>query len=82
MGEIVNLSDKLKAIRRKEDVTQTEFCELVGLSISTYKKNEAAMFEMGYGALCKILNHPQFTKYTLWLMTDQEAPECGQVSAV
>lgn len=76
----MDLASKLKAIRRKEGVTQAEFCELVGLSISSYKKYESAMFEMGYGALCKVVNHPRFTKYTLWLMTDQVAPDCGQMS--
>jgi transcriptional regulator with XRE-family HTH domain len=78
----VDLSIKLKAIRRKEGVTQAEFCKLVGLSPSTYKKYEQSLFEMGYGALNQMLSHPQFTKYTLWLMTDNDAPECGQVSAV
>ncbi|KAB2518420.1 transcriptional regulator [Pseudomonas koreensis] len=76
----MDLAGKMKAIRRQEGVTQAEFCELVGLSLSTYKKNEASMFEMGYGPLSKILNHPRFMKYTLWLMIDQVAPECGQIS--
>lgn len=76
----MELAIKLKAIRRQEGVTQSEFCELVGISISTYKKYESSMFEMGYGALCKLANHPRFMKYTLWLMTDHTAPDCGQVS--
>lgn len=80
--EIMDLAAKLKAIRASERVTQTEFCELLGFSISTYKKYEASMFEMGYGALSKVVNHPRFMKYTLWLMIDQVAPECGQVSPV
>lgn len=73
---------KLKAMRKAEGMTQTEFCELLDFSISTYKKYEASMFEMGYGALTKVLQHPQFKKYTLWLMTDETAPACGQVSPV
>ncbi|KPW73520.1 MULTISPECIES: helix-turn-helix domain-containing protein [Pseudomonas syringae group] len=77
----MDLAIKLKAIRRREGVTQSEFCEQVGISISTYKKYEASMFEMGYGALCKVTNHPNFKKYTLWLMTGDTASECGQVSA-
>lgn len=78
----MDLSVKLKAIRSREGMTQSEFCEMVGLSVSTYKKYEQAVFEMGYEALSKVLSHPRFTKYTLWLMTDNEARECGQVSAV
>lgn len=78
----MDLAAKLKAIRAKEGVTQTQFCELLGFSISTYKKYEASLFEMGYGALSKVVKHPRFYKYTLWLMTDQTEPECGQVSPV
>ncbi|WP_060489202.1 DNA-binding transcriptional regulator [Pseudomonas sp. NBRC 111121] len=78
----MELAAKLKAIRAKEGVTQAEFCELLGISISTYKKYEAGMFEMGFNTLSKVTNHPQFTKYTLWLMIEQTAPECGQVSPV
>lgn len=76
----MEFAEKLKAIRSSERITQSEFCEMVGMSISTYKKYEASFFEMGYGALRKLLCHPRFTKYTLWLMTDQTAPECGQIS--
>ncbi|MCL8302311.1 helix-turn-helix domain-containing protein [Pseudomonas mosselii] len=76
----MDLADKLKAIRAKEGVTQGEFCQLADFSLSTFKKYEAGLFEMGYGALQKITTHPRFTKYTLWLMTGVAAPECGQVS--
>lgn len=78
----MDLSVKLKAIRRLEGMTQQEFCTLLDFSISSYKKYETGLFEMGYGGLCKLLSHPQFTKYTLWLMTGHTAVECGQVSAV
>ncbi|MBX8542484.1 helix-turn-helix domain-containing protein [Pseudomonas cichorii] len=78
----MDLAAKLKAIRAKEGVTQTQFCELLGFSVSTYKKYEASLFEMGYGAVSKVVTHPRFYKYTLWLMTDQTEPECGQVSPV
>lgn len=78
----MDLATKLKAIRSKESVTQSEFCELVGFSLSTYKKYESSLFEMGFTALSKVVNHPQFTKYTLWLMIEQTAPEAGQISPV
>jgi len=76
----MDLATKLKAIRAKEGVTQSEFCDLVGLSLSTQKKYESGLFEMGFSALSKVLNHPRFTKYTLWLMVGQSAPEAGQIS--
>ncbi|WP_395502045.1 helix-turn-helix domain-containing protein [Ectopseudomonas mendocina] len=76
----MEFAEKLKAMRAKEGVTQAEFCELVGVSLSTYKKYEAGMFEMGYGALSRLLTHPRFNKYTLWLMTGDTALACGQIS--
>lgn len=78
----MDLATKLKAIRSKEGVTQSEFCELVGFSLSTYKKYESSLFEMGFTAVSKVVNHPQFMKYTLWLMIEQTAPEAGQISPV
>ena len=76
----MELAEKLKAIRGREGLTQKEFGDLVGISVNTIKKYESSAFEMGYGALTKVLQHPRFTRYTLWLMTDAVAPECGQLS--
>lgn len=78
----MDLAAKLKAMRLKEGLTQSEFCDLVGFSLSTYKKYESSLFEMGFSALSKVVNHPRFMKYTLWLMIEQIAPEIGQVSPV
>ncbi|MFJ3374806.1 helix-turn-helix domain-containing protein [Pseudomonas sp. NPDC086112] len=79
-GEVVEIPAKLKAIRAKEALTQNEFCEVMGISISSYKKYEAGIAEMGAPPIFKIVNHPRFKKYTLWLMTGDVAPECGQIS--
>lgn len=76
----MEFAQKLKAMRTREGMTQSEFCKEVELSLSTYKKWEASLFEMGYGSLTKVTSHPRFKKYTLWLMTGDVAPECGQVS--
>nr|WP_325436315.1 helix-turn-helix transcriptional regulator [Pseudomonas nitroreducens] len=76
----MELAGKLKAIRAKEGLTQGEICELLDFSLSTWKKYETSLFEMGFAALSKVLQHPRFTKYTLWVMTDTTAPDCGQVS--
>ncbi|AVK05214.1 hypothetical protein CSB93_0724 [Pseudomonas paraeruginosa] len=50
------------------------------ISLSSWKKYEASITDMGLGPVLKITNHPRFKKYTLWLMTGDTAPECGQVS--
>ncbi|MFJ2365907.1 helix-turn-helix domain-containing protein [Pseudomonas sp. NPDC087697] len=73
---------KFKAIRKAENLTQKEFCEVMGFSESTYRKYEAGFIEVGAPALLKIANHPSFKKYALWLITDDTAPACGQVSPV
>jgi len=79
----MGLAEKLKAIRIKEGLTQSELCEETGLSLSSYKKYELALrTEVSSVALLKITNHERFKKYTLWLMTGDVAPQCGQVSPV
>lgn len=76
----MTLSEKVKAIRQAEGLSQPAFCELTGLSISTLNKYEMGKFEPGGSALIKITQHPRFTKYTLWLMTDQTSEAAGQIS--
>lgn len=79
----MELAEKLKAIRIKEGLTQSELCDAAGLSLSSYKKYELALrTEVSSIALLKITNHERFKKYTLWLMTGDVAPACGQVSPV
>lgn len=76
----MKLSEKMKLIRESEGLSQANFCEIIGLSINTLKKYEGGKFEPGGDALIKMTQHPRFTKYALWLMTDQIAPESGQIS--
>lgn len=74
------LSEKVKAIRKCEGVSQSEFCEITGISISTVKKYETGLIEPGGATLMKITTNPRFKKYTMWLMTGDTAPEIGQIS--
>lgn len=76
------LSEKVKAIRKSEGISQSEFCEITGISISTVKKYETGLIEPGGATLMKITTNPRFKKYTMWLMTDDVAPEIGQISPV
>lgn len=78
----MDLPAKMKAIRKKEGLTQTEFCEVVGISISSWKKYEAGITEMGLQPFLKVANHERFRKYALWLTTGDVAAECGQMSPV
>ncbi|MDU1197009.1 helix-turn-helix transcriptional regulator [Kluyvera ascorbata] len=74
------ISEKIKAIRTAEGLSQSQFCSIMEIPISTLKKLEGGYNEPGWITLQKLTQHPRFEKYTLWLMTDKTAPQAGQVS--
>lgn len=74
--------EKLKAIRKAEGMTQSDFAQLLGIGLGTIKNYETGQKGVGVAILDKVVNHPQFTKYTLWIMTGSIAPESGQISPV
>ncbi|OSN02940.1 transcriptional regulator [Lonsdalea britannica] len=76
----MTFDEKLKAIRNAENLSQSQFAVITGISISTLKKVEAGYHDPGWLLLSKITQHPQFQKYTLWLMTDKTAPAAGQIA--
>ncbi|PZW49726.1 helix-turn-helix domain-containing protein [Pseudomonas sp. URMO17WK12:I2] len=76
----MDLPAKLKAIRKREGITQGELCELLEMSHSTLKKYEAGIIEMGLPPILKMANHPRFRKYTLWLLTDDISSASEQIS--
>lgn len=79
----MELFEKLREIRRAEGLTQVQLCEATGINLSTWKSYELQRRkEVSSLELLKITMHPQFKKYTLWLMCDDTALECGQVSPV
>ncbi|AUR29992.1 helix-turn-helix domain-containing protein [Morganella morganii] len=76
----MDISDKIKLIRKVEKITQAQLCDLAEISISTLKKIEAGYQEPSLSTISKITNYPRFEKYALWLVTDKTAPEAGQIS--
>ncbi|MBT9432230.1 helix-turn-helix transcriptional regulator [Candidatus Sodalis endolongispinus] len=78
----MKLSDKIKAMRIAEGLSQNQLCELIGLPRSTLSKYESGLFEPGGNALLKYTKHPVFSKYTMWLMTDEISPSAGQIAPV
>jgi transcriptional regulator with XRE-family HTH domain len=79
----MELFEKLKVMRQAEGLTQMQLCELTGINISTWKSYELQRRkEVSSLELLKITRHPRFKKYTLWMMCDETATECGQVSPV
>lgn len=76
----MDLPAKMKAIRKREGITQGELCDLLDVSHSTWRKYEAGIIEMGLGPIMKMANHPRFRKYTLWLLTGDVTCAAEQVS--
>lgn len=76
----IDHGEKLKAIRKAEGMTQRDFATVLGIGLGTIKNYETGQKGVGAPILDKVANHPQFTKYTLWLMTGSIAPESGQIS--
>jgi transcriptional regulator with XRE-family HTH domain len=67
----LTIGEKLKIIRRTTGLNQNDFSQLVGISISSYKKYESGHSEVGAPAMLKVANHPDFKKYALWLISDE-----------
>lgn len=79
----MELGLKLKEVRLTERLTQTEICEITGIYLNTWKGYEYGRSKsVSSVELLKITMHPRFKKYALWLVTDETAPECGQISPV
>ncbi|WP_174888803.1 helix-turn-helix domain-containing protein [Candidatus Williamhamiltonella defendens] len=64
---------KLKAVRLNEGMTQIEFAHVLGIGLGTIKNYESGIRGVGLVILDKVTNHPKFSKYTLWLMTNSTA---------
>lgn len=72
------LGKKVREIREAEEMGRQAFCELIDVP-----KQTLINIEMGRsGPSGKLLAEVSkaFTKYTLWLMTDQTDEACGQIS--
>jgi transcriptional regulator with XRE-family HTH domain len=75
-----SISEKLVLIRKSEYMTRKQFAEATGVPIGTLNYYETGRSTPPTDVSMKILNIPQFTKYTLWFMTDRVAPESGQIA--
>ncbi|EAU0218247.1 helix-turn-helix transcriptional regulator [Salmonella enterica subsp. enterica] len=75
-----DVSEKIKLIRESERLNRREFSEITGVPYSSLSSYENRSKNAGVESIMKILQHPRFTKYTLWFMTDQISPESGQIA--
>ncbi|WP_449553458.1 helix-turn-helix domain-containing protein [Lelliottia amnigena] len=77
----MTIGKKLREIREAEGLTREELAEITGIPVPTMKRYETGRIaNIGSDTLTKYTQHPRFTKYSLWLMTDQIAPDSGQIS--
>lgn len=76
----IDVSEKIKLVRESERLNRREFSEITGVPYSSLSSYENRSKNAGVESIMKILQHPRFTKYTLWFMTDQIAPESGQIA--
>ncbi|EHR4175607.1 helix-turn-helix transcriptional regulator [Salmonella enterica] len=72
--------EKIKLIRESERLNKRQFSELTGIAYSTLGGYESGVKSPGVESIMKMLQHPRFTKYTLWFMTEQTSPESGQIA--
>lgn len=76
----MNITEKIKAIRKAEGLTQATFCEISKIPLSTLKNYEGGHAEPSVSTLLLITSNPRFKKYALWLTTGETAPEAGQIA--
>lgn len=76
----MNITEKIKAIRKAEGLTQATFCEISKIPLSTLKNYEGGHAEPSVNTLLLLTTNPRFKKYALWLTTGETAPEVGQVA--
>ncbi|EID8630248.1 helix-turn-helix transcriptional regulator [Salmonella enterica] len=76
----IDVSEKIKLIRESERLNRREFSEITGVPYSSLSSYENRSKNAGVESIMKILQHPRFTKYTMWFMTDQISPESGQIA--
>ncbi|MDX7987688.1 helix-turn-helix transcriptional regulator [Xenorhabdus sp. 12] len=74
------ISEKLSLMRESERLNKKQFAEITGVPYTSLTYYESGRTTPPTDVTMKILSHPRFSKYTMWFMTDQIAPEAGQIA--
>ncbi|HBS7470260.1 helix-turn-helix transcriptional regulator [Klebsiella pneumoniae] len=74
------IGNKLSLIRESERLNRKQFAEITGVPYGSLTYYESGRTIPPTNVAMKILQHPRFSKYTLWFMTDQVSPESGQIA--
>lgn len=70
----MSFSKRLKAIIKEERYSQKAFAKTVGIPLRTLEDYLAGRTEPGLQAVTKIVGHPIFKKYALWLICSDNSP--------
>ncbi|EAN8327197.1 helix-turn-helix domain-containing protein [Salmonella enterica] len=73
-------SQKLRKVRKAEGLTQKEFADLTGLSLSTIRNYESGQKTARAEIMESVLQVQLFEKYTMWLLHDKTFPQAGQIA--
>lgn len=77
----MEIGEKIKLIREAEGLSQLDFAAETGINFGTLRNYEQRLVtKYNTQEILKITQHAVYGKYTLWLMTDKEAPQVGQVA--
>ncbi|MDD9212105.1 helix-turn-helix domain-containing protein [Aeromonas dhakensis] len=77
-----DVGKKIRLMRESELINRKQLSDLTGIPYTSLVYYESDKNSPDVQVVMKILNHPRFTKYTLWFMTNQIAPEAGQIAPV
>ncbi|EAO5288898.1 helix-turn-helix transcriptional regulator [Salmonella enterica] len=75
----MDISQKIRIMRKSEDLTQREFADIIGISYSALTSYEYGRNLPGLEITIKLFKHPRFRKYRDWFLFDETEPKAGQV---
>ncbi|HAX6888243.1 TPA: helix-turn-helix transcriptional regulator [Escherichia coli] len=75
----MDIPQKIRVMRKSEDLTQREFADMIGISYSALTSYEYGRNLPGLEITIKLFKHPRFSKYRDWFLFDEVEPKVGQV---
>ena len=75
----MDIPQKIRVMRKSEDLTQREFADMSGISYSALTSYEYGRNLPGLEITIKLFKHPRFSKYRDWFLFDEVEPKAGQV---
>lgn len=77
----LTIGEKLLLMRESERLpNRKDAADLIGIHNNALWRYETGEVAPKADMILKILNHPRFSKYTLWFVTGETAPESGQIA--